>query len=68
MDSFNKELGKLLRDVDIFNSNGKENYEEGTTNTSYSQLIEELKNYSNIVAGFRRKSMVGKETLRLKIT
>ena len=68
MDSFNKELNKLLRDVDIFNSNGKENYEEGATNTSYSQLIEELKNYSNIVAGFRRKSMVGKETLRLKIT
>ena len=73
MDSFNKELGKLLRDVDIFNSNGEENYEEGATNTTaaaaaYSQLIEELKNYSNIVAGFRRKSMVGKETLRLKIT
>jgi len=68
MDRFNKELSKLLCDVDIFNSSGEDNTEEGATNTSYSQLIEELKSYSNIVAGFRKKSLVGKETLRLKIT
>lgn len=73
MDSFNKEISKLLRDVDIFNNSGEEKVEEGAANTTaaaaaYSQLIEELKNYSNIVAGFRRKSMVGKETLRMKIT
>ena len=73
MDSFNKELSKLLRDLDIFNSNGEDNTEEEATYTpaaaaTYSQLIEELKNYSNIVAGFRKKSLVGKETLRLKIT
>lgn len=65
MESFNKELGKLLRDVDIFKSSETEDTDGSSSN---SQLIEELKNYSNIVAGFRKKSLIGKETLRLKVT
>jgi len=61
MESINKELNKLLKDVDIIEK--AEN-----SKSSYKQMIDELKNYSNIVSGFRKKSMVGKETLRLKIS
>ncbi len=61
MESINKELNKLLKDVDIIEK-------AGNSKSSYKQMIDELKNYSNIVSGFRKKSLVGKETLRLKIT
>ena len=66
MENYKQELDKLLRDTDIFSSS-KENKDEGyIAGSTYSQLIEELKNYSNIVGSFRRKSWLGKETLQLK--
>jgi hypothetical protein len=68
MKNYNQELNQLLHDEDGFKSTEDGKSEENLSSSTYAQLIEELKSYSNIVASFRRKSLLGKESLRLKVT
>jgi hypothetical protein len=67
MENYKEELNKLLREAEMLNSPEGEKAEDNMSSSAYTQMIEELKNYSNIVASFRRKSWLGKETLRLKV-
>jgi hypothetical protein len=68
MKNNNQELNQLLHDEDGFKSTEDRKSEENLSIGTYAQLIEELKSYSNIVASFRRKSLLGKESLQLKVT
>jgi hypothetical protein len=68
MENYKEELNHFLHDEDGFRRAEEGTSEEDLSSSTYSQLIEELKSYSNIVASFRRKSWLGKESLRLKVT
>ena len=68
MKNYNQELNHFLQEEDGFRKAEEGKSEEDLSSSTYSQLIEELKNYSNIVASFRRKSWLGKESLQLKVT